>query len=177
MKRLYTISAFTENSIGLLGKITIIFTRRRLNIESLSVSETERKGISRFTIVLKSDRDTVEKLVKQIRKIIEVLAVFGYEEEEVIVNELAFYKIASEELTKSNAFSKLLADHDARSLYQGRQYVVVEKAGTEEEIYALFRELKPYGIMEFVRSGRISLAKTEQGLSNYLPSMEWQYHL
>jgi len=75
----YTISVFTTNTVGLLNRITIIFTRRRLNIECLTVSETERKGVSRFTIVIRSEsREFVEKLVRQIRKITDVLAVFGY---------------------------------------------------------------------------------------------------
>src|SRR5690606_33403667 len=74
---LYTICVFTENTIGLLNKITILFSRRRINIESLTVSESERKGVSRFTIVIHhTSREEVEKLVRQIRKIIEVLAVF-----------------------------------------------------------------------------------------------------
>ena len=92
----YTICVFTENTIGLLNKITIIFTRRRINIESLTVSETERKGISRFTIVIKHEkREEVEKLVRQIRKIIEVLAVFGYLNEDIVYNEIALYKIST----------------------------------------------------------------------------------
>ena len=177
MNRLYTLSAFTENSIGLLNKITIIFTRRRLNIESLSVSETERKGISRFTIVLKSDRETVEKLVKQIRKIIEVLAVFGYEEEDVVANELAFYKVPAESVARTNDFNTLITKHEVKQLFDGKQYIIVEKAGTEKEIHALFTDLKPFGIMEFVRSGRISLAKNEKGLSTYLPQTEWEYNI
>ena len=90
----YTLCVFTENSIGLLNKITIIFTRRRINIESLTVSETERKGISRFTIVIQHDkREEVEKLVRQIRKIVEVLAVFGYLNEDIVYNEIALFKI------------------------------------------------------------------------------------
>ncbi len=65
----YTLSVFTTNTVGLLNRITIIFTRRRLNIESLTVSETERRGVSRFTIVIRSEtRDVVEKLVRQIRR-------------------------------------------------------------------------------------------------------------
>ena len=92
----YTICVFTSNSIGLLNRITIIFTRRRINIESLTVSETERKGVSRFTIVIKHEsRDEVEKLVRQIRKIVEVLAVFGYLNDEIVYNEIALYKLST----------------------------------------------------------------------------------
>lgn len=92
----YTICVFTENSIGLLNKITVIFTRRRINIDSLTVSETVRKGVSRFTIVIKHEkREEVEKLVRQIRKIVEVLAVFGYLNDEIVYNEIALFKVST----------------------------------------------------------------------------------
>jgi acetolactate synthase I/III small subunit len=175
MNRLYTISAFTENNIGLLGRITIIFTRRRINIESLSVSETERKGVSRFTIVIKSKREVVEKLVKQIRKIIEVLAVFGYENEDLVFNELAFFKIRRGPVLQTLEISRLADQHEAKLVLSEENYHILEKAGTEEDIYSFFKTLKPFGIMEFVRSGRISLAKNEKGLSEYLPKTEWEY--
>lgn len=173
----YTLSAFTENTIGLLNRITIIFTRRRINIESLSVSETERKGISRFTIVVKAERITVEKLVKQIRKIIEVLAVFGYEDEDVCFNELAFYKIPLPDKKQKSNIDKLLKQNEAKILYTNKKYIIIEKAGTEKEIHSFFRTIKPFGIMEFVRSGRISLAKNKKGLSTYLPKVKWEYNI
>ena len=92
----YTISIFTTNTVGLLNRITIIFTRRRVNIESLTVSETERRGVSRFTIVIKHEnREFVEKLVRQIRKVTDVLAVFGYLDDEIVFNEIALFKIAT----------------------------------------------------------------------------------
>jgi acetolactate synthase small subunit len=92
----YTLSIFTTNTIGLLNRITIIFTRRRLNIESLTVCETERKGVSRFTIVMRHEsRDAVEKLVRQIRKVVDVLAVFGYLDHEIVFNEIALFKLAT----------------------------------------------------------------------------------
>ena len=90
----YTLSIFTTNTIGLLNRITIIFTRRRLNIESLTVCETERKNVSRFTIVMRHEsRDAVEKLVRQIRKVVDVLAVFGYLDHEIVFNEIALFKL------------------------------------------------------------------------------------
>src|SRR3546814_18003606 len=96
VEKLYTICIFTENTLGLLNRISGIFTRRRINIESLSVSATERKGVSRFTIVIKSDeREQVEKIVRQIRKNIEVLAVFGYEDTDMTYKELSFFKVES----------------------------------------------------------------------------------
>ncbi len=173
----YTICVFTENSIGLLNKITIIFTRRRINIESLTVSETERKGISRFTIVIKHEkREEVEKLVRQIRKIIEVLAVFGYLNEDIVYNEIALFKISTPLAGKSVDVETINKIYKAWVVYWGLDYVVIEKTGTETEIYDFFKYVKPYGIIEFVRSGRIAVGKTPQGLIEYLPEeiTEWE---
>lgn len=169
MKKLYTICIFTENTLGLLNRISGIFTRRRINIDSLSVSETERKGISRFTIVIRSEqRDQVEKIVKQIRKIIEVLAVFGYEDQELAFNELAFFKMGREHAAALGPV--LEANRKARLLFEDTDFLIVETSGTEEEIYDFFRTLEPYGIKEFVRSGRIALPKNKKGLVHYLPA-------
>ena len=176
----YTICVFTENSIGLLNKITIIFTRRRINIESLTVSETERKGISRFTIVIKHEkREEVEKLVRQIRKIIEVLAVFGYLNDDIVYNEIALFKVSSPLNGKSVDIETINKVYKAWVVYWGLDYVVIEKTGTEEEIFDFFKYIKPHGIIEFVRSGRVAVGKTPQGLIEYLPEeiTEWEYYL
>ncbi|GAA4449076.1 acetolactate synthase small subunit [Nibrella saemangeumensis] len=174
----YTICIFTENTIGLLNRITIIFTRRRINIESLTVSETERKGISRFTIVIKHEsREAVEKLVRQIRKIVEVLAVFGYLNEDIVYNEIALYKIATPLGAKPLDIETINKEYKAWVKYWGLDYVVIEKGGSEKEIFDFFNYIKPHGILEFVRSGRVAVGKTEKGLVEYLPDVEWEYYL
>ncbi|CCH56744.1 acetolactate synthase, small subunit [Fibrisoma limi BUZ 3] len=174
----YTICIFTENTIGLLNRITIIFTRRRINIESLTVSETERKGVSRFTIVIKHEsREAVEKLVRQIRKIVEVLAVFGYLNEDVVYNEIALFKIETPLGAKPLDIETINNQYKAWVVYWGLDYVVIEKTGTEEEIFTFFEYIKPHSILEFVRSGRVAVGKTEKGLVEYLPEAEWEYYL
>jgi acetolactate synthase-1/3 small subunit len=174
----YTICIFTQNTIGLLNRITIIFTRRRLNIESLTVSETERKGVSRFTIVIKSEsREEVEKLVRQIRKIVEVMAVFGYLNDEIVYNEIALFKIATPLGAKSLDVETINKQYKAWVVYWGLDYVVIEKTGDEDNIVGFFEYLKQYEILEFVRSGRVAVGKTEKGLVEYLPEAEWAYHL
>ena len=166
----YTICIFTENTFGLLNKITILFTRRRVNIESLTVSETERKGVSRYTITIKHDkREEVEKLVRQIRKVVEVLAVFGYLDDEVVYNEIALFKIATPIGTRPIDIETIYYVYKAWVVYWGLDYVVIEKAGNEAEIMDFFRYIKPYGILEFVKSGRVAVGKTPQGLVEYLP--------
>ena len=174
----YTICIFTENSIGLLNRITIIFTRRRINIESLTVSETERKGVSRFTIVIRHEsREEVEKLVRQIRKIVEVMAVFGYLNDEIVFNEIALYKIATPLGAKSLDVETINKQYKAWVVYWGLDYVVIEKTGNNDDIFGFFEYLKQYEILEFVRSGRVAVGKTEKGLVEYLPEAEWAYYL
>ena len=174
----YTICIFTENSIGLLNRITIIFTRRRVNIESLTVSETERKGVSRFTIVIRHEsREEVEKLVRQIRKIVEVMAVFGYLNDEIVFNEIALYKIATPLGAKSLDVETINKQYKAWVVYWGLDYVVIEKTGNNDEIFGFFEYLKQYEILEFVRSGRVAVGKTEKGLVEYLPEADWAYYL
>lgn len=175
----YTICIFTENTIGLLNRITIIFTRRRINIESLTVSETERKGVSRFTIVIKHDsREDVEKLVRQIRKIVEVMAVFGYLNDEIVYNEIALFKVSTPLGAKALDVETVNKKYKAWVVYWGLDYVVVEKTGTETDIFDFFAYLRQqHEILEFVRSGRVAVGKTEKGLVEYLPEAEWAYYL
>lgn len=171
----YTISVFTSNTVGLLNRITIVFTRRRLNIESLTVSETERKGVSRFTIVIKSDsREFVEKLVRQIRKITDVLAVFGYLEDEIVFNELALFKISTPLNGESIDSKSISLDWNAKIVHWGLDYVVIEKYGSEDEITEFYQFLKKWEILEYVKSGRIAVGKTEKGLVEYLPEGNWE---
>ena len=154
----YTLSVFTTNTVGLLNRITIIFTRRRLNIESLTVSETERRGVSRFTIVIRNDnREVVEKLVRQIRKVTDVLAVYGYLDDEIIFNE-----------------KTINLDWNAKVVHWGLDYVVVEKNGTEAELNEFYAYLKKWEILEYVKSGRIAVGKTEKGLVEFLPEGNWE---
>lgn len=173
----YTICVYGENAIGLLNKITILFTRRRVNIESLTVSETVRKGVSRFTIGIKHEkREEVEKLVRQIRKVVEVLAVFGYLNQDIVYNEIALFKIPTPVNAKPLDIDTINKVYKAWVVYWELDYVVIEKTGTEEQIFEFFRYLKPHGITEFVRSGRVAVGKTPQGLVEYLPEeMEWEY--
>src|SRR5690606_10872636 len=135
----YTICVFTENTIGILNKITTLFTRRRINIESLTVSETERKGVSRFTIVIQHEsREAVEKLVRQIRKVVEVLAVFGYLNDDIAYNEIALFKIGTPIGSRPLDIETINKIYKAWVVYWHLDYVVIQKTGNMEEIQAFF---------------------------------------
>ena len=104
-KKLYTITVFSENTVGLLGQITIIFTRRALNIETLSVSQSAIEGIHKFTITLFSTKDVVEKVVKQIDKRIDILKSYYNTDEDLVYQEIALYKVATDKLLALRSIS------------------------------------------------------------------------
>ncbi|MDX1365626.1 MAG: acetolactate synthase small subunit, partial [Arenibacter latericius] len=115
MEKTYTVSVFTENSIGMMNRVTIIFTRRHLNIDSITASESEVKGVFRYTIVLRTTRDQVDKVVKQLEKVIDVLKAFVHEESEIVHQEIAMYKMRTESLTNGDV-EKVIRKHHARIL-------------------------------------------------------------
>ena len=173
MTQTYTITAFSENHIGLLNRITIIFTRRNVNIESLTVSESAISGIHKFTIVVNETKEKVEKVVSQIEKLVEVLKAFYHPEEEVIHQEIALYKVPTEALLESNTLEATIRQHNARILEVTHEYTVIEKTGHKDETQDLFNKLSKYGVRQFTRSGRVAITKLREELfSNYLAEID-----
>ena len=172
-KTLYTVTVYSENQVGLLNQISIIFTRRRLNIESLSVSASAIEGVHKFTITTWSDLDTMIKVVKQIEKKIDVLKAFYYTDDEIVYQEVALYKVATDKLLDDSSIEELVRRHNARILEVNRTYTVIEKSGHPEETQQLFEELSKYGVMQFVRSGRVAITKsTVEHVSIFLEEQE-----
>lgn len=171
MERTFTISVFTENSIGILNRITIIFTRRHLNIDSITASESEIKDVFRYTIVLRTTKEQVSKVIGQIEKLIEVFKAFVHEEWEIVHQEIALYKIKTDSLT-SGDIEKVIRENHARILTVDQNFMVIEKTGHVTETQLLFERLKPYGILEFARSGRVAVTKPMKELSMYLKELE-----
>lgn len=169
MNQEFIISAFTENHIGLLNRITIIFTRRKINIESLTVSASALAGISKFTIVVDTTEDKVSKVVKQIDKLVEVLKAYYHTNDEMIYQEIALYKVSTEALTSSNQIESLVRQYNARILEVTPDYTVIEKTGHKEETQALFEGLNQIGVLQFIRSGRIAITRSPiERLSEFL---------
>lgn len=166
--KLYTISVFTENHIGLLNKITIAFTRRKINIESLTVSESQIEGIHSFTIVVHSSQEKVVKLVSQIDKLVEVIKAFYYEEEQLISQEIALYKMPLSAISKGVNMGRFIRENNARILDMNDEFFVIEKTGTTAQTQELLEKLKPFGLIEFVRSGRVIVTKPMKTLTQYM---------
>ena len=148
----FNISIFTENSIGILNRITIIFTRRHLNIESITASVSEMEGVYRYTIVVNTSLDQVKKVVGQIEKQVEVLKAFYHVDDEVVYQEIALYKVATNKLLNGSS-ERILRAHNARILTIEEGFTIIEKTGHPEELKRLFNELKGFGILEYVKSG------------------------
>ena len=172
MKTTYSISIFTEDIIGLLSRVTIIFTRRHINVESITASESEIKGIYRYTIVITVSEKQVKKIVSQIEKQVDVLKAFYHINSEIISREIALYKVSTDALKENELFMRVVNENYAKILSIAPDYIVVEKTGDEREIKKLFSDLERFGILEFVRSGRVAITKPLKTLNAYLIELE-----
>ncbi|RME94551.1 MAG: acetolactate synthase small subunit [Bacteroidetes bacterium] len=169
----YTISVFSENYTGILSRVVSIFTRRHVNIISLTTSQSSIAGIHRFTIVVHVDERMVRHLVAQIEKQVDIIKAFYYEPHEIVHQEVALYKVPTHFFTDGSTVEKLIRSHNARILLIEPEYIVIEKTGHEAETTALLEELQSIGnIYGFVRSGRVAIVKPMEQLNTYLRSLE-----
>ena len=123
-KQEFTITVYTENTIGLLNRIAIIFSRRKLNIESMNTSPSEIEGIHRFTIVINETEEVVRKLVRQIEKQVEVLKAYYNTGDEIVWQELALYKVPTDEIAEKVKVERLLREFGARAVVIRKDYTV-----------------------------------------------------
>ena len=140
-KKEFTITVFTENQVGIISKIATMFSRRKISLESFNTSPTEFENIYRFTIVLNEREAFVDTLVKQIAKIVEVLAAYYNTEDEIIWQQLALYKLPTEKISKEVKVERLLRNHGAQVVVIRNDYTVFAVTGQEKEIEKL--DLKP----------------------------------
>ncbi|WP_372754633.1 acetolactate synthase small subunit [Labilibaculum sp.] len=166
----YTITIFSENDIGLLNEVTIVFSRRKINIESLTVSESEVKGVSRYTIVAFMDEKRVENVVRQIEKIIGVFKAFYFEAEEIVHQEVALFKMANT-VELNGDLEALMRSQNAKILTVHPEFLVIEKVGYKAENQELFNELEKYGVLQFARSGRVAVSCQHKEFTSYLKEL------
>src|SRR5258707_13255266 len=171
-KQQYTITVYTENQIGLLNRIAILFSRRKINVESLNTSPSEVEGIHRFTIVINETEEVVRKLCRQIEKQVDILKAYYNTNEEIIWQELALYKVPTEEIAEKVKVERLLREHGARAVVIRKDYTVFETTGQREEINKLISVLEPFGLIEFVRSARVAIIKASSGFHSKLKEFE-----
>jgi len=171
-KQEFTITVYTENQIGILNRIAIIFSRRKINIESLNVSPSEIEHIHRFNILITETEEVVAKLAKQIEKQVEVLKVYFNTNEDIIWQEMALYKLPTEVVAEKVLVERLLRENGARVVVIRKDYTVFEATGHRSEIDKLIEVLQPYGLIEFVRSARVAIIKDSEGFNSKLRDFE-----
>jgi len=174
VKQEFTVTVYTENQIGLLNRIAIMFSRRKINIESLNTSPSEIEGIHRFTIVIHEVEEVVKKLVKQIEKQVDVLKAYHNTEDEIVWQELALYKVPTDEIAEKVKVERLLREHGARAVVIRKDYTIFETSGHREETDKLVSVLEPFGLIEFVRSARVAIIKNSAGFHEKLKEFEYK---
>lgn len=173
-KKEFTVTVFTENQIGLLSRIAIIFSRRKINVESLNTSPTEVDSVHRFTIVINETEEVVSKLCRQIEKQVEVLKAYYNTEDEIVWQELALYKVSTDAIAEKVKVERLLRKYGASAVAIRKDYTVFETTGHREEIDNLIKALEPYGLIEFVRSARVAIIKGSSDFHDRLKEFEYK---
>lgn len=168
----YTISVLTEDKPGLLNRITIVFNRQKININSLNVSTTEVPGVSRYTIVLSAPKLKLEKVVKQIRKLVDVLGAFLYEEDQIYYQEIALYKLSLKVFLENKLLEKIIRQYGARIIAMEEDHIIIEKTGSKQDTHELYEVLAPFDLLEFARSGKVALSKSQRRTEAFIKELE-----
>lgn len=164
----YTVSIYTENNIGLLNRISAIFQRRHINIESINSSKSEIKSVSRITILVKVTEVQIKKIIGQIEKQVEVIKAYYHLDEQTIYQESCLFKLSSDLLIDNDEIQSIINDSKTRIININKEFFVLEKSGKKEEIEELYHLLEKHGIMQFVRAGRIAVTKNKMDISSII---------
>ena len=153
-----TLVAWVEDKPGVLNRTASLFRRRAFNIESLTVGHTEEPGVSRMTIVVDSERTDAEKVVQNLYKLVNVIKVEDVTDQPAVMRDLALIKVKASNGTRSEVM-QIVETFRARVVDVGLDALTVEVTGTEEKIDGLFDVLKPFGVEEMVRTGRVAMTR------------------
>ena len=167
-KKSYTISLYSENNVGLLNRVSAILLKRHINIESFSTSPSEIEHVFRFVIVVEVTESKVKKVVQQIEKQIDVIKAFYHTDEQTIFQESALYKVKSSSLFEERHIQNIIKKSQAKIVTVSPEFFVIEITGFRHETENLRSQLEPYGLMQFVRSGRISVTKEKMNITEIL---------
>jgi acetolactate synthase-1/3 small subunit len=165
---LRTFIAYVEDLPGVLNRVTSLFRRRNYNILSLTVGRTERAGVSRMTIVIEADEDAARRIEANLYKLVNVLFVEDTTHAATMVRELALVKVSADATSRSEVM-RLCDVFRARVVDVGPEALVAEITGTEDKIEGLVEMLRPFGIVEMVRTGAVSMARGHEPVSSAPP--------
>lgn len=159
----HTISVLMENKFGVLARIAGLFSARGFNIDFLAVGETEDPAISRMTIISEGDDKTLEQIKKQLNKLIDVIKVVDFKEGEFVDRELMLIKVAVNAKNRKDVL-EAIESVNGRTVSALSSSISVEVTGDSNKINGLIELLRPFGIIEVVRTGRIALGTGEKGM-------------
>ncbi|MDE2127664.1 MAG: acetolactate synthase small subunit [Armatimonadetes bacterium] len=154
----HTITVLVENHPGVLARVAGLFARRGYNIESLSVSVTDRAEISRMTLLVGGDLGVLEQITKQLNKLVEVIKVVDYTETKAISRELGLIKVNAEPMSRAEIL-QVVDIFRARVIDMSERTFIVEVTGSSDKLDKMVDMLAPYGIRELVRTGIIAMAR------------------
>ncbi len=176
-KTLYTLLVYSENIAGILNQITAVFTRRQVNIESLTVSASSIEGVHKYTITAWSDEDQIIKITKQIEKKIDVVKANYFTDDQLFIRETGLYKLSTELVMQNPEISRAIRRFEASITEVNPTYVIVMKHGVTEQIVNLYRALDEFGcVLQYTRSGRIAVTRGKQEeVSKFLEERESNY--
>ncbi len=159
----HTISVLVENKFGVLARISGLFSARGFNINSLAVGETEDPTVSRMTIVSEGDEKTLQQIKKQLNKLIDIIKVVDFKEGEFIDRELILVKVAVTAKSRKEIL-EAVDSVGARVVNAGTKSISVQAAADQNAIRAMLELLRPFGIIEVVRTGRIAMGIEDKGI-------------
>ncbi len=154
----HTISVFVNNKPGVLVRVALVFSRRGYNIESLVVSPAARGEFSRMTIVCTGDSETLEQIIKQLSKLIDVVHAIDHTADGSVETEIALIKVESE-LTERTQVLQIAEHYNAKVVDYAADSLMLRVYGSSEKLDAVIELLRPYGLRELVRSGKILMTR------------------
>jgi len=153
-----TLVALMEDKPGVLSNVSNLFRRRNYNIESLTVGHSETPGISRMTVVVNANDAVVEQVIKQLYKLISVTKVIDITDDEAVIRELALIKVHATSRTRSE-IKQLVDIFRAQIIDVSPESMTVEITGTEDKVDSLISMLRPFGLKELARTGRVAMSR------------------
>lgn len=158
MNQNHIISVLVENKAGVLAKISGLFSRRGFNIESLAVGPTEDEKISRITIVVSAETHSIEQVIKQLYKLINVIKIQELDPYNIVERELVLIKVSADNNTRAEIL-EIINIFRANIVDVAKKSLIIEITGNSSKIQGLEDLLKPYGILELIRTGKIACTR------------------
>ena len=155
----HKVAVLVENNPGVLAKVANLFSRRGYNIDSLVVSDTEDKAISRMTIVVDGDERTIEQVTKQLHKLVDVIKVNDLTNDDTVCRQLLLVRVAADRDTRGEII-QLMDIFRARIIDIGRRSLIIEATGDESKIEAILKSLQPFVIQEIVKTGISAMVRS-----------------